>query len=313
MPEAVADPTTPPRIGFIGTGLIGTPMVQRLLECGLPVTVWNRTPDKAAPLVHDGATLAASPRALAESCDIVCLCLTNTDAVHDVVFGELGIHTVMRAGQLLIDHSSIAPDRTRKMAEQLARVCGARWIDAPVSGGLPLARAGRLIVFAGGEADDIARAAPVFDALSQRVTHMGGHGAGQLAKSCNQMIVACNLVTIAEMLAFANRSGIDATRLPGALAGGFADSLPMQIFGPRMAAGIDTPRIGGLGTFRKDIDQVVRLAGECGAYAPMATRAAEVMLEASRTESVGADPDVSRIVTLFLERATASNAEGGAA
>jgi len=300
MPDTQARP----RIGFIGTGLIGTPMVQRLLECGLAVTVWNRTPDKATPLVAFGADVAESPRALAESCDIVCLCLTNTAAVHDVVFGTHGIDAVLRAGQLVIDLSSIAPDSTREMAERLASTCGARWIDAPVSGGLPLARAGRLIVFAGGEADDIARAAPVFEALSQRVTHMGGHGAGQLAKSCNQMIVACNLVTIAEMLAFASKSGIDATRLPGALAGGFADSLPLQIFGPRMAGGIDTPRIGGLGTFRKDIDQVVRLAGECGAYAPMATRASEVMMEASRTESIGADPDVSRIVTLFLERAT---------
>ncbi|WP_309671259.1 NAD(P)-dependent oxidoreductase [Gemmatimonas sp.] len=301
MPETAARP----RIGFVGTGLIGTPMVERLLESGLSVSVWNRTIDKATPLVAFGATLAESPRALAQSCDVVCLCLTNTTAVHEVVFGQHGIDAVMRRGQLLIDLSSIAPDTTRDMAERLDSACGARWIDAPVSGGLPLARAGKLIVFAGGEADDIARAAPVFEALSQRVTHMGGHGAGQLAKSCNQMIVACNLVTIAEMLAFASKSGIDATRLPGALAGGFADSLPLQIFGPRMAAGVDTPRIGGLGTFRKDIDQVVRLAGECGAYAPMATRASEVMLEASRTASIGADPDVSRIVTLFLTRATA--------
>ena len=301
-----------PRVGFIGTGLIGTPMVQRLLECGLSVTVWNRTPDKATPLVAFGATVAESPRALAESCDIVCLCLTNTAAVHEVVFGAQGINAVLRVGQLVIDLSSIAPDATREMAERLASACGARWIDAPVSGGLPLARAGRLIVFAGGDADDIARAAPLFEALAQRVTHMGGHGAGQLAKSCNQMIVACNLVTIAEMLAFASQSGIDATRLPGALAGGFADSLPLQIFGSRMAAGVDAPRIGGLATFRTDIDQVVRLAGECGAYAPMATRASEVMLEASRTDSIGINPDVSRIVKLFLERAAAGNAEGGA-
>ena len=301
-----------PRVGFIGTGLIGTPMVQRLHECGLSVTVWNRTPDKATPLVAFGATVAESPRALAESCDIVCLCLTNTAAVHEVVFGAQGINAVLRVGQLVIDLSSIAPDATREMAERLASACGARWIDAPVSGGLPLARAGRLIVFAGGDAHDIARAAPLFEALAQRVTHMGGHGAGQLAKSCNQMIVACNLVTIAEMLAFASQSGIDATRLPGALAGGFADSLPLQIFGSRMAAGVDAPRIGGLATFRKDIDQVVRLAGECGAYAPMATRASEVMLEASRTDSIGINPDVSRIVKLFLERAAAGNAEGGA-
>ena len=309
MPEAHGTAGSP-RIGFIGTGLIGTPMVQRLLECGLSVTVWNRTPEKASRLVHDGAALAESPRALAESCDIVCLCLTNTAAVHDVVFGAQGIDAVLRVGQLVIDLSSIAPDATRDMAERLARACGARWIDAPVSGGLPLARAGKLIVFAGGDADDIARATPLFGALSQRVTHMGGHGAGQLAKSCNQMIVACNLVTIAEMLAFASKSGIDATRLPGALAGGFADSLPLQIFGPRMAAGIETPRIGGLGTFRKDIDQVVRLASECGAYAPMASRAAEVMLEASRAEHIGADPDVSRIIALFLERAATSDASG---
>lgn len=301
-----------PRVGFIGTGLIGTPMVERLLECGLSVTVWNRTPDKATPLVAFGATVAESPRALAESCDIVCLCLTNTAAVHEVVFGAHGIDAVLRVGQLVIDLSSIAPDATREMAERLASACGARWIDAPVSGGLPLARAGRLIVFAGGEAEDIARAAPLFEALAQRVTHMGGHGAGQLAKSCNQMIVACNLVTIAEMLVFASQSGVDATRLPGALAGGFADSLPLQIFGSRMAAGVDSPRIGGLATFRKDIDQVVRLASECGAYAPMATRASEVMLEASRTDGIGADPDVSRIVKLFLERAAAGNAEGGA-
>lgn len=300
MPDTAARP----RVGFIGTGLIGTPMVQRLLECGLSVSVWNRTQTKATPLEAFGATVAESPRTLAASCDIVCLCLTDTTAVHDVVFGEHGIDAVLRRGQLLIDLSSIDPDTTRAMAERLDQACGARWIDAPVSGGLPLARAGKLIVFAGGEVEDIARAAPVFEALAQRVTHMGGHGAGQLAKSCNQMIVACNLVTIAEMLAFASRSGIDATRLPGALAGGFADSLPLQIFGPRMAAGVDTPRIGGLGTFRKDIGQVMRLVGECGAYAPMATRAAEVLREASRTGSIGADPDVSRIITLFLEPRT---------
>ena len=139
MPEPRSSEAERPRIGFIGTGLIGTPMVQRLLECGLPVTVWNRTPDKAASLVHEGATLAESPRALATSCDIVCLCLTNTAAVHEVVFGAHGIDAVLRAGHLRIDLSSIAPDSTREMAERLASACGARWIDAPVSGGLPLA------------------------------------------------------------------------------------------------------------------------------------------------------------------------------
>lgn len=292
MPDA-------PRIGFIGTGLIGTPMVERLLECGLPVTVWNRTTHKAAPVVALGATLATSARALAEQSDIVCLCLTNTGAVDDVVFGTQGISAVLRSGQLVVDLSSIAPDATVQMAVRLSTETSARWIDAPVSGGLPAARAGRLIVFAGGDASDIARASPVFDALSQRVTHMGGHGAGQLAKSCNQMIVACNLMVIAEMLAFARAAGIDATRMPEALAGGFADSLPLQIFGTRMANGIDTPRIGALATFAKDINQVVRLASDVGTSVPMSTRAAELYRDAGVHAAVGADADVSRVIHMF--------------
>jgi len=302
MPDAPAvgaSTTGSARVGFIGTGLIGTPMVERMLERGLAVTVWNRTAAKLSTLVERGAVAAPTARALAESTDIVCLCLTNTDAVEDVVFSAHGIAGSLRAGQLLIDLSSIAPDATAHMAARLASTSGARWIDAPVSGGLPAARAGTLIVFAGGEADDIARAAPVFDALSQRVTHMGGHGAGQLAKSCNQLIVGCNLMVIAEMLAFARTAGIDATRLPAALAGGFADSLPLQIFGNRMARRVDTPRIGALATFRKDVDQVVRLAAEYGAAVPMTSRAAELYRDAAAHPAVGADADVSRIIRML--------------
>jgi 3-hydroxyisobutyrate dehydrogenase len=285
-------------IGFIGTGLIGAPMVERLLESGRAVVVWNRSAEKLAPLLAAGATAAASMRELAQQVDIVCTCLTDTSAVEDVLFGANGIASVMRAGQLLVDLSSIAPDATQRMAARLASESGARWIDAPVSGGVPAARAGRLIIFAGGDADDIARAAPVFDSLSQRVTHMGGNGAGQLAKSCNQQIVACNLMVIAEMLAFAEKSGVDASKLPAALAGGFADSLPLQIFGPRMAAGIDTPRLGAVGTFRKDIEQVGRLAGEVGASIPVTAAAIARYREAIAHADIGAEGDASRLIRL---------------
>lgn len=287
------------RIGFIGTGLIGAPMVERLLECGRDVTVWNRSAAKCAPLVAAGARGAESAAALARETDIVCLCLTDTAAVRDVVFGTGRLVDALREDALVVDLSSIAPDATREMAQALATTCGASWLDAPVSGGVPAARAGRLIVFAGGEADDIVRAAPVFSALAQRVTHMGGHGAGQLAKSCNQQIVACNLMVIAEMLAFAERAGVDATRLPAALAGGFADSLPLQIFGPRMAGGIDTPPLGTVGTFRKDIAQVVRLAQEAGAIAPV-TEAALAQFDAALARAdIGYDGDASRLVRLL--------------
>ena len=298
MPD-VSPQTHSPHIGFIGTGLIGAPMVERMLEQGLKVTVWNRTPEKATPLLALGAGRAEPARELAERADIVCLCLTDTDAVNDVVFGRVGISGVMRSGQLLIDFSSIAPDRTKLMAEQLLETTGADWVDAPVSGGVVGARAGTLIIFAGGDDRAIARGAPVFDALSQRVTHMGGHGAGQLAKSCNQMIVACNLMAIAEMLTFARAAGVDASRMPEALAGGFADSKPLQIFGPRMARGVDTPRIGALATFKKDIEQVVRLAADNGATLPLTQRAAELYREAAQHPDVGADAEVSRIIRML--------------
>ncbi len=310
-------------IGFIGTGLIGGPMVERLLECGRSVVVWNRSPEKLAPLIAAGALVAASPQDLARRVDIVCTCLSDTEAVKSVLFGApggardagdagadeppalravtnaSGIAWSMRTGQLLVDLSSIAPDATVRMAERLASVSGARWIDAPVSGGVPAARAGRLIVFAGGLAEDIERAAPVFEALAQRVTHMGGNGTGQLAKSCNQQIVACNLMVIAETLAFAERAGVDASRLPAALAGGFADSLPLQIFGPRMATDLDTPRLGAMGTFRKDIEQVVRLADSVGADIPVTRAALERYRNAIDHPAVGADGDVSRLIRLL--------------
>ena len=289
------------RIGFIGTGLIGAPMVGRLLECGLDVTVWNRSPEKCTPLLAAGARLAKSPAALARDTDIVCLCLTDTAAVRDVVFGAGQLVSALRHDSLVVDLSSIAPDATREMAAALDVACGAAWLDAPVSGGVPAARAGRLIVFAGGEANDVARAAPVFSALAQRVTHMGGNGAGQLAKSCNQQIVACNLLVIAEMLAFAERAGVDAARLPAALAGGFADSLPLQIFGPRMATNTDAPRLGAVGTFRKDIAQVVRLAADCGASTPVTTAALAQYERALAQADIGADADASRLIRLVRD------------
>lgn len=286
------------RIAFIGTGLIGTPMVERLLECGRQVVVWNRTRDKLAPLLDAGAQTAASARDAARDAALVCLCLTDTTAVEEVVFGVDGLAAVLGPQHLVIDLSSIAPDATQRMAQRLQAECGAHWLDAPVSGGTPAARRGTLIVFAGGDAADIERAAPVFDALAQRVTHMGGHGAGQLTKSCNQQLVACNLLVMAEMLAFAERSGVEASRLPAALAGGWADSLPLQVFGPRMAGNVDTPRLGAVSTFRKDIEQVVRLAESVGADIPLTYAALSEYRRAIVEAEVGPDADASRLIRL---------------
>jgi 3-hydroxyisobutyrate dehydrogenase len=288
------------RVGFIGTGRLGTPMVQRLLECGVPVTVWNRTASRSASLIEAGATWAASARALAASVDVVCLCLADTAAVEAVARDDgegRGVLHAMPRGGLVIDFSSIDPEATVRLSRE-ASSHGIHWVDAPVSGGVPAARRGALIVFAGGDAAAVERAAPLFAALAQRVTHMGGSGAGQLTKSCNQQIVASNLLVLAEMLAFAERAGIEASKLPAALAGGFADSLPLQLFGPRMVEGIESPPLAAVGTFHKDLAQVVRLAAQAGADVPLARAALNELEHAMRHADIGPLAEASRLIQL---------------
>ncbi|WP_372613985.1 NAD(P)-dependent oxidoreductase [Halomonas sp.] len=215
---------TQSRLGFIGIGLMGDPMTRRLLSAGFDVTVWNRSPEKARGVVDAGARLAASIAELVESVDVVMLCLANTSVVEAVVFGEAGIAAGGRAGQVLIDFSSSDPAATRDFAERLHRQCGMRWVDAPVSGGVAGAEAGSLAIMCGGEADEIEGIRPLLAPLSARVTHMGPVSSRQVTKVCNQMVVGCQTAVLAEMVAMAESSGVDATRLTEALTGGFADS-----------------------------------------------------------------------------------------
>jgi 3-hydroxyisobutyrate dehydrogenase len=266
-----------PSLGFAGIGLMGLPMCRRLLAAGYPLTVWNRSPDKCAELVATGARLATSPAQLCESADLLLLCLADTAVVREVVFGEQGIATAGRRGQLLVDLSSLEPAATREMAAALAAQCGMAWLDAPVSGGTAGAEAGSLAIMAGGEAADLARARPVLLTLGQRVTHMGGVGAGQVTKACNQMIVACNALVIAEVVALAERSGVDARLLAEALAGGFADSKPLQILAPQMAESQFEPVKWHVRTLLKDLDGAVKLSREQGSATPLSGLAAQLM------------------------------------
>lgn len=234
---------TPQRLGFIGLGLMGTAMSLRLLEKGWPLTVWNLEPERVPPIVEAGAIAAPSPAAVAEASDIVLICVLHTKAVEDCVFGANGIAQASVEGKILIDHSTADPNRTRDLAARLRRERGMAWIDAPVSGGPIAARDGTMTVMAGGEADDIEAIQPVMADLAANFTHMGPNGAGQMAKVINQAIVGINYVVMAEALALAEASGIDAARLPQCLAGGHADSNLLQTLYPRMQAGdFDPPR-----------------------------------------------------------------------
>lgn len=269
--------STRPSLGFAGIGLMGLPMCRRLLAAGYPLTVWNRNPAKCAALVEAGARQVANPAELCEHADIVMLCLADTAVVREVVFGAGGIVEGAKPAQLLVDFSSLEPTATREMAAQLAQRAGMGWLDAPVSGGVVGAEAGSLAIMVGGAAADLERVRPVLLSLGQRVTHMGGVGAGQVTKACNQMIVACNALVIAEVVALAEQAGVDASLLAEALAGGFADSKPLQILAPQMAESRFEPIKWHVRTLLKDLDTAVKFSREQGSATPLSGLAAQLM------------------------------------
>ncbi len=263
------------RVGYIGLGFMGGPMAARLAKAGLPLTVWNRSADKMAPVTALGATAGETPAQVAAAGDVIFLCLTDTAAVETVVFGENGIAAVADASKIVVDMSSIRPEATRDMANRLRDQTGARWMDAPVSGGIPGAEQGTLAVMAGGDEADFAAVKPVVAHLAGRFTLMGPVGAGQATKLVNQVIVGCTVAVLAEAVALARDCGIDATRIPQALAGGRADSLPLQQFLPKMATGDFTPE-SYLNTMLKDLDTVQDVARQGPTAMPMTAIAAEL-------------------------------------
>lgn len=278
------------KLGFIGIGLMGKPMTLRLLEAGFAVTVWNRSADKLAEVSAAGATVAASIGELVEQVDVVLLCVANTDVVETVVFGPGGIIEHGRADQLLVDFSSSDPQATRDFAAKLKERCGMNWVDSPVSGGVAGAEQGTLAIMCGGEAADVERIQSLLAPLSQRATHMGPIGAGQVTKVCNQMIVGCNLMVLAEMTALAKACGVDAEKIPDALAGGFADSKPMQITGPLMAAELDPDPKWHVRTLLKDLDMAVSQSKQEGTAVPMSGLAAQLMRQHGSKGFLERDP-----------------------
>ena len=287
-----------PKLGFVGLGLMGGPIVGRLLEAGYDVTVWNRSSRKVISAVANGATKAANVAELVSAVDLVLMCLTDSTAVEKVFFGEDGVASGAADDKLLVDFSSMRPDVTRKFAARLKMETGMGWVDAPVSGGAKGAAAGTLAIMAGGEVEDVERVRPIVAAFSQRFTRMGKIGAGQVTKLCNQIIVASNVAAMAEAISFAEKSGVvDATKLAEALKGGWADSQPFQIMAPRFAARNTEPKIGAIDVMLKDIDTARDLAIENGAPLPMAALASEAFRKLS---SMGlGDSDIGEIMTLF--------------
>jgi 3-hydroxyisobutyrate dehydrogenase len=297
-----ADGRNAEKLGYLGLGMMGLPMTRRLISAGHDVTIWNRSSGKAATLVEAGAKLATHPRNVATAASIIFICLTDATAVEEVVFGSDGLAMAKGSGKLVVDFSSIHPNATRAIAARLKAKNGMGWIDAPVSGGTVGAEQGTLAVMAGGDAADIERVRPYVLAMARRLTHMGPSGAGQTTKLCNQVIVGCAMAVLAEATRLAVNAGIDARRLPEALAGGFADSIPLQLFVPRMVQGIHSPPLGHIATMLKDLDTVIDVARDTSSPVPMSALAAQLFRLAKAAR--GADADALEIYKLSASTMT---------
>lgn len=220
-------------VGFVGIGIMGRGMSANLIKVGFDVVVWNRTASKAAAI--EGGTVADSPRDVAERCDVVLICVSDSPDVVDVVRRDDGILAGLRPGALVVDHSTISPSVTRSLAADV-EAAGGSWVDAPVSGGSEGAANGMLSIMVGGSGDDVARALPYFQAMGNTITHVGPVGSGQLVKIVNQMLVVINQLAVSESLLFAEAAGLDLEATLSAVTGGAAGSWMLSNRGPQMIA-----------------------------------------------------------------------------
>ncbi len=265
---SLADTTTSlPRIAFLGTGSMGLPMARRLCEAGVALQVWNRTPAKADSLVALGAAVHPHAAAAVKDADIVVGMLENGAVVEDVLFAQ-DVAAAMKPGALFVDMASIKPREARDHAARLGAM-GIAHIDAPVSGGTGGADQGTLVIMAGGKAAEFERVLPIFRIFG-RATHVGSHGAGQLTKLANQMIVGITIGAVAEALLFASKGGADMAKVREAITGGFADSRILQVHGERMVTRDFAPR-ARMAIQLKDMRNALATAEEIGFDAPVTT------------------------------------------
>ncbi|MDR3372145.1 MAG: NAD(P)-dependent oxidoreductase [Ancalomicrobiaceae bacterium] len=248
-----------PSVGVVGAGIMGTAIATRLLERGLPVYVYDLDAAKVAGLAAKGAIVATSAADSTAAADFVILSLNSAAIVRAAVFGANGVAEAASPGKLLIDMSSIDPKATVELAEKLRAETGMGWVDAPLSGGAPAAAKGTLTVMAGGSAENVTRAREVMDHLCANYTHMGPSGAGQTTKLINQLLCAFAFQAVAEAVKLAEAGGVDATRIPAALAGGRADGRILQEFMPKFARRDYTPT-GRIDNMLKDLEAVQAFA-----------------------------------------------------
>jgi 2-hydroxy-3-oxopropionate reductase len=254
------------RIGIIGVGIMGEPMAKNLIDAGHQVTAYDISRSAVDRVVAYGAAAASSPKEAAASKDLVITMLPNDGIVQEAVFGKEGAMEGMDPGTILVDMSTVSPATSKNIAETLEKN-GLEMLDAPVSGGDVGAREATLAIMVGGKKEVFDEALPVLQKLGKNVSYVGDHGAGEVAKAANQIIVALTIEAVAEALIFAKKSGVDPEKVRDALLGGFAQSRILELHGQRMLDRNFEPG-GRCGLHKKDTEIAMTSARELGMYLP---------------------------------------------
>ncbi|HMF62766.1 MAG TPA: NAD(P)-dependent oxidoreductase [Edaphobacter sp.] len=251
------------RIGFVGLGIMGRGMVKNLVEKNHPVTVWNRTPEKAEALKKDlNVTIAPSIQSLAETSDVVLMCVSDTPDVEGVLFGEAGLAKGLRSGTTVVDLSTISPAATRAFGKTLAAK-NITLLDAPVSGGSEGAAKGTLSIMVGGPEEAFARVKPILEAMGTRITHMGPSGSGQTTKLMNQILVVVNMLAVSEALLLGRAADIDLLKAVRAVEAGAGGSWMLSQRAPQAIDGYWKPGFT-IDLQQKDLRLVLESARELG-------------------------------------------------
>jgi 2-hydroxy-3-oxopropionate reductase len=287
------------KIGFIGLGVMGAPMARNLLEAGYELVVHSRSRGPAEELAQAGAETAGSPREVAERADVVITMLPDSAAVRDVVLGGDGVLAGASSGTLLIDMSTIDPE----VSIEVARAASERDVaalDAPVSGGDVGAQEGTLSIMVGGDADDVERARPLFEVLGKTIVHVGGPGAGQVVKACNQVVVAVTIAAVSEALVLGSKAGVDPAKILDVLGGGLAANRVMELRRRNFLEHDFTPGFR-IDLHHKDLGIALGAGDSLGVPLP-ATAAVQQMMRSLRARGHGGD-DHSGLIQVIEELA----------
>jgi 2-hydroxy-3-oxopropionate reductase len=294
------------KLGWIGLGIMGSPMAGHLRAAGHELFVHTRSA-VPQPLLDAGAVACATPADVARQADVIFTMVPDTPDVAKVLFGENGIASALAKGKTVVDMSSISPIETQDFARQV-EATGADWLDAPVSGGEVGAKAASLTIMVGGKDEVFARIQPLFALMGKNITHVGPAGAGQITKVANQVIVALNIAAVGEALVFASKAGADPARVRQALMGGFAASRVLEVHGERMIKRTFNPGFR-IKLHQKDLNLALQGARSLGLSLPNTAMAAQLMQACAANGH--AEKDHSALVLALEQLANHPMADAG--